>query len=850
MNKKKIIIISASVALAVVLIVTIVLLATCKPTQPTPPADDLLAVPQNLAVDEQGVVSWSAVDEAIGYQLNINDTTVDVSTTQYNLNDFEPRPTDKVFRVKVRALAQDESKHSQWSSQITYTLTTIRLSKAQFLGINNGVISWTPNTLATDIVLTVNGVAKDVDVTAGSYDLSQETGEELVVAITFKGDGDKYTDSQTVTVLCNTSSQTLQLPAPTNARMENDKLVFDEVVGADKYYLRNYNNTVFTVTNNVVDMSSLYLVESVYAASDSDAVLASEVVTVTYFTQEQGQGTLQSPYLISNADEFRYIEYYEGKGEGKYYQLTADIVFDELQLDTNQVGSNAYRFGSFSGNLDGNGKALVNLTVYYSDGYSSLFDSVVDGAVITDLVIEDADWRTWTIKSGDGIMHEKGGDVAILCHTNRGTIQNVTVKGSSVVAEADGASSLVTINRGTVSGCVVENSVYIKGTEEAGGIVTYNAGTVTSCINRGTVSGDLRIGGIVGRNTGLVQKCDNYGLVEGNKQVGGIVGYNDNVMLFDVYEYNTMVKYCSNQGTVQGASQVGGIVGVNGNDGTQNGVAALTGAGIYYCYNTGNVYAASVLGGIVGNNFATTSDDGARGVVGSFSAGKVSVDSTLAVDYNRIYLNSGITNSWITNDGATIYCHYWGTDGGSVWPGEKMEHFVVDGINYYYIDIPKGMSENVVFTRRSEDGTQEYNHSGDIRNSRNNNMYEFTTELPKTNPDGGQTMDGGFNNSGGWYTATENVVNGVSEVVGALAGYSAELSDCYYLDSVAAVAGIANEPLQGNTLTVNGQPATDADMQKDATQLSSDEFVALLNQLAGENVWVKGDSAPKFSWQV
>ena len=70
-----------------------------------------------------------------------------------------------------------------------------------------------------------------------------------------------------------------------------------------------------------------------------------------------------------------------------------------------------------------------------------------EAGIIRNIVIEDTNWRTWTNRTNDGIMHEKGGECAILAYTNRGTIEGITLASGSIKADKDGAAGLVSINR-------------------------------------------------------------------------------------------------------------------------------------------------------------------------------------------------------------------------------------------------------------------------------------------------------------------------------------------------------------------------------------------------------------------
>ena len=787
-----------------------------------------VGVPNDVSIDEAGEITWSRVKGASSYQISLNGAIVSAKFTRYNVYDYENKPSDGIFRIKVRGVAKDGTE-GEWSGEITFTIDGGALLYPIIEGVTEGVISWLPNTNAGGIVFKVNGEAKDVDLAATSYDLSGIAGDKITVSIQYKGDGIYYKDSEVASVIYYPATGKMQLPAPTNVRMEGQILKFDTVVGADVYYLRDYNNSVVSVNGNVNDISSGFLTKTVFAGNTSGFYEESEETEVVYFGEDKGLGTKESPYVITTADELRYIEFYEGIGESKYYVLGNDIEFEPIELRDDEYGSNTYKLGSFSGVLDGKNHAIKNLTVHYRDGYSALFDSINSSGVIKNLVIDNAKWRTWTVKTNDGIMHEKGGDVSILAFTNRGTIQNVRVKNSSIVAVVDGAASLVGINRGTVTGCKIEKSVFVSGNKEAGGLVIYNEGTVSNCVSYATMEGGLSVGGIVGRNAGVVAMCDNYGDITAKKQVGGIVGYNYNALVDGEYDFATMVRYCSNHGKISGATEVGGIVGRNGNDGTDE-VASLSvaGAGVFYCYNKGAVKGANAVGGIAGNNFASTSKT--RGVVGCYNTAQVTIDTEITSKYTRIYLNAGGCNSWLNADGAVMYCYFWGTGGGTTWPGEAMTQFTIGDQSYYYIDIEIESFTGIIFNRCSMSGTI-YNQSADL--TVGGNMYTF-----------GTTYD-----EGTWSTASANVINAVDTVCGAIAGYNAEFSDCYYLSGAANGVSFANGYKQTNSITINGAAANASSVVKTAQQINSADFVTLLNAVAGSDIWVAGEDSPKFSWQ-
>lgn len=74
-----------------------------------------LSAPQNLAVSADGLITWSAVENAAGYYVYINGEQFEASQTSYNLTDLT---TDSVISVKAFA----EGYHtSAASSEVTFT---------------------------------------------------------------------------------------------------------------------------------------------------------------------------------------------------------------------------------------------------------------------------------------------------------------------------------------------------------------------------------------------------------------------------------------------------------------------------------------------------------------------------------------------------------------------------------------------------------------------------------------------------------------------------------------------------------------------------------------------------------
>ena len=781
-----------------------------------------------VRISNKGVAQWQPIKNAKSYEVRINSVIYPCVQITFNLLSIDNLPTDNQYTVRVRAV--NGKVYSEWSEMATYTHVPAALDTPE-LKVEAGKLTWTPNAKATKVVVTVNGVATELPGSASEFDLSNLTAVSSI-SVQFIGNGTLYADSERVTITYNPSSGIAGLPAPQNVRMEGYVLMFDAVPGADIYYLLDVTNRITTVSENVSDRSHNVFVKSVWAANTSGQLADSESVDVTYFTQ--GTGAQNDPFLIGSPEQLRYVEFYESQNQAKYYKFKNDVVLDEYLPGDEETYNNFYNLGALSGVIDGNGYKLVNSVVYFSDGYSSLFDSIVSGGVIKNLVIDNANYRTWTTMTNDGIMHEKGGECAILAYTNRGTIDNVTVVNSNVYAAKDGAAALVSINRGTVRNCTIESTTNVYGANEAGGIAIFNAGTITGCVNRGQISGKTTVGGIVGRNNGLVSQCGNEGVINATTYGGGIVGYN-----YNIYDgglvFNSLISQCYNYGAINVVSYGGGIAGKNGGDGINEvGKESYANAGIFSCYNTGAISGANSLGGIVGDNYGYHEVSTDLGVVNCYNTGEISVDTGM-LNSTRVYLSFENCNWNPEMDGAIFYMHFWGAEGESTWPGVRMTKAVISGRTYYYADmsITAEQVTGVIFNRCDPKTGNVWSQTQDIlvKVTSGNLLYKIDS---------------------GWEQATTAssaaLVASTPVSAGGIAGFNNMVNDCYFLsakvNNATLQAGVA-QGVQSNKILLNGKTVQSSACEIAATQLST--FASTLNAYA--NVWEDSANGPVLKWQ-
>ena len=316
-----------------------------------------------------------------------------------------------------------------------------------------------------------------------------------------------------------------------------------------------------------------------------------------------GDGTEESPYLISNKTHLNNVRKYPGF----HFKMVTDIEFTEADF-------------AEKGDYYNNGQGWEPIAIDYNTPFKGVFDG--DGHTIKGLYVN--------IQTTDKYIY------AGLFGYNEGTIKNLGMLDGSVSSSSSSSSSYVGgiagWNDGTISDCynagsVSSSSFYSK---VVGGIAGHNGydGTISNCYNTGSASSPVSAsstdsssyaGGIAGENYGTISNCYNTGSVSSiasSSYAGGIAGRNygtisncyntGSASSFSSYSYaggiagrnGGTIRDCYNTGSISSSSQAGGIAGYNG--GT-----------ISNCYNTGSVsstasYSSSYVGGIAGQNYNGT----------------------------------------------------------------------------------------------------------------------------------------------------------------------------------------------------------------------------------------------------
>ena len=324
-----------------------------------------------------------------------------------------------------------------------------------------------------------------------------------------------------------------------------------------------------------------------------------------------GKGTKDDPYQIANGSQLAYFakrvnaEEYGEKYADTYFELTEDI--DLGGKEWTPVGETVadlimggHEYFVFSGNFDGNGYTIKNLTIGtetspYSGDVCGLFGAT--SGTIEDVVLENVSINYVGGNHSSGYGFRMGG---ALVGYSMGDIVNCTVIGLDMKAGSDG--SYVALN--SIGGLV--------GIQDGGTTVSHSrvSGKIEESTKKGNVGGF--VGTLAKGSSAKYCGADVSVEVTGNGRgiaVGGFVGIGNGVTIDE-----TLIENCYATGNITGAEYAGGFVG------------NISGLNISNCYAKGDVsncfVGASFLGTDAASNnyYGTVKNCYATGLVSDISS--------------------------------------------------------------------------------------------------------------------------------------------------------------------------------------------------------------------------------------
>ena len=324
-----------------------------------------------------------------------------------------------------------------------------------------------------------------------------------------------------------------------------------------------------------------------------------------------GKGTKDDPYQIANGSQLAYFakrvnaEEYGEKYADTYFELTEDI--DLGGKEWTPVGETVadlimggHEYFVFSGNFDGNGYTIKNLTIGtetspYSGDVCGLFGAT--SGTIEDVVLENVSINYVGGNHSSGYGFRMGG---ALVGYSMGDIVNCTVIGLDMKAGSDG--SYVALN--SIGGLV--------GIQDGGTTVSHSR--VSGKIEESTKKGNVGafVGTLAKGSSAKYCGADVSVEVTGNGRgiaVGGFVGIGNGTTADE-----TLIENCYATGNITGAEYAGGFVG------------NISGLNISNCYAKGDVsncfVGASFMGTDAASNnyYGTVKNCYATGLVSDISS--------------------------------------------------------------------------------------------------------------------------------------------------------------------------------------------------------------------------------------
>ncbi len=328
-----------------------------------------------------------------------------------------------------------------------------------------------------------------------------------------------------------------------------------------RYYINQYPYDVAFPNENNIILSYCGLKAYIPITINSDRISAKF---------NSGDGTFDSPYIITTAKEMAYLALTVNAGFDNYKDKYI-CVNNDISLDTDE-NYNWISIGTsdrpFMGHFNGNNKIISNMYINNDKDYQGLFGYVKNGSVsnviVADSFIKANSYIGAIIGKNDA---EDGKGYISNCHNT------IDVEGNNFVGGIVGHNSPSSAwgnptttdiynctNLGRVKGnayvggiagwhnSLVDSSVLTHSINYGNIISTYESfsycggiagtsarGTITSCINHGDIKGESSyVGGVTGSNENTVTDCINYGAIQGKGRTSGLIGDNREIL----YEEN------------------------------------------------------------------------------------------------------------------------------------------------------------------------------------------------------------------------------------------------------------------------------------------------------------------------
>lgn len=294
----------------------------------------------------------------------------------------------------------------------------------------------------------------------------------------------------------------------------------------------------------------------------------------------EGDGTLESPYLIGSSDDFSNFMYglHLSSEDGSDHQYGNGLYFQQIASfnapETEGAGTQGqyYKGVSFAGNYDGGGYTFT-FTHIGDESDIGVFDVLYDGANISNLTIEasiyDAEDNVGTLAG------QSSGSVELTNIIATGNIEDCNDNIGGIIGYATGKL--------TVSDCIIEDLI-LRGTDNVGGLVGYTDECTLIVDNFSNIGDD--------------EDVYPFKITATSSNAGGLVGY--------LYGDNCSIKNVTIKNSVTINDKATKYISAN-----KNGGGLL---GTYYYSSNGTLQNISI------ETTVLTSETNGGGIIGYFSS--------------------------------------------------------------------------------------------------------------------------------------------------------------------------------------------------------------------------------------
>ena len=319
----------------------------------------------DVTFDQDGVMSWTDIENANAYLVNIDGKDYETVDTTYS--DF---PVGKQISIKVKPIATDGSTYSFYSKAVT----KMYLAAPSNIKFDGATISWTGNSYASSYELYIDGSLRQNGLKVSSYAYDAH-GDSFEVSLKSIGDGQSTFSSKESEAVRYTYLDTID-----SVTVDNGKIVWKAVEGADSYKVKLGNGTVTTVNKPEYAVSAGVSVSiQVQPVASQGNFFSSYSETKTVFIHQTPTVTWLSGVNLSDGEKRTCINWNGSTGAVSGYTVRvtylADGVADSLKESNDYEENIDHNYFEYGFNKVGTYTLQVRVNADSSSGvyYDSAF---------------------------------------------------------------------------------------------------------------------------------------------------------------------------------------------------------------------------------------------------------------------------------------------------------------------------------------------------------------------------------------------------------------------------------------------------------------------------------------------